>query len=300
MCASISPFDDTMGSFLASRMNLPPTHAHLSLRAAVVAQSALSHRTCRLDRAKRDRGNSRDHGTGRSIQEAPVLAPLPAHFLTHDVAADPILPPSEPPRQDAAEQMVRGHHGTREAQDRVRSTQVRSNGWSRPACCAGLLSCACHNRLITTRSSRFTNFVEVRFRSARARCGAAPVRACVGAHWRLHLAVQELQDRVSAVCGPVFHSLCRRSSTWDSVLQPRHVVLTLLLRGQDNDLSYLEGIHLFVELLDRYFGNVTELDLVYNFHKVYVTMDEYVLAGEIQETSQTVMLERLQLLERVW
>jgi len=78
------------------------------------------------------------------------------------------------------------------------------------------------------------------------------------------------------------------------------VVLTLLLRGQDNDLSYLEGIHLFVELLDRYFGNVTELDLVYNFHKVYVTMDEYVLAGEIQETSQTVMLERLQLLERVW
>ena len=74
----------------------------------------------------------------------------------------------------------------------------------------------------------------------------------------------------------------------------------MLLRGQDNDLSYLEGIRLFVELLDRYFGNVTELDLVYNFHKVYVTMDEYVLAGEIQETSQTVMLERLQLLERVW
>ena len=70
--------------------------------------------------------------------------------------------------------------------------------------------------------------------------------------------------------------------------------------SQDNDLSYLEGIHLFVELLDRYFGNVTELDLVYNFSKVYVALDEYILAGEIQETSQAVILDRLQVLERVW
>jgi hypothetical protein len=36
----------------------------------------------------------------------------------------------------------------------------------------------------------------------------------------------------------------------------------------DNELAYLESIHLFVEMLDRYFGNVCELDLVFNFHKV--------------------------------
>ena len=36
----------------------------------------------------------------------------------------------------------------------------------------------------------------------------------------------------------------------------------------DNELGYLESIHLFVEMLDRYFGNVCELDLVFNFHKV--------------------------------
>lgn len=29
-----------------------------------------------------------------------------------------------------------------------------------------------------------------------------------------------------------------------------------------------KGIHLFVEILDRYFGNVCELDLVFNFHRV--------------------------------
>lgn len=36
----------------------------------------------------------------------------------------------------------------------------------------------------------------------------------------------------------------------------------------DNELAYLESIHLFVEILDHYFSNVCELDLVFNFHKV--------------------------------
>ncbi len=67
----------------------------------------------------------------------------------------------------------------------------------------------------------------------------------------------------------------------------------------DNELSYLEGIHLFVEMLDRFFGNVCELDLVFNFHKVYAILDEYIVAGELQETSQVVMLERLKELEKM-
>lgn len=36
----------------------------------------------------------------------------------------------------------------------------------------------------------------------------------------------------------------------------------------DNELIALELIHQFVEVLDRYFGNVCELDLIFNFHKV--------------------------------
>ena len=35
----------------------------------------------------------------------------------------------------------------------------------------------------------------------------------------------------------------------------------------DNELVYFESIHLFVELLDQFFGNVCELDLVFNFNK---------------------------------
>jgi hypothetical protein len=44
---------------------------------------------------------------------------------------------------------------------------------------------------------------------------------------------------------------------------------TLCVDQNDNELSMLEFIHLFVEVLDQYFGSVCELDLVFNFHKVY-------------------------------
>ena len=43
---------------------------------------------------------------------------------------------------------------------------------------------------------------------------------------------------------------------------------TLCVDVSDNELLYLEAIHLFVEILDHYFQNVCELDLVFNFHKV--------------------------------
>ncbi len=46
-----------------------------------------------------------------------------------------------------------------------------------------------------------------------------------------------------------------------------------------------------MEVLDEYFGNVCELDLVFNFYKVYAIIDEVFLAGEIMETSK--MLVRL-------
>ena len=66
----------------------------------------------------------------------------------------------------------------------------------------------------------------------------------------------------------------------------------------DNELSLLELIHLLVEVLDQYFGNVCELDLVFNFHKVFGIMDELVVGGEIVETSKQVILTLLRTQER--
>merc|ERR1712196_184534 len=58
----------------------------------------------------------------------------------------------------------------------------------------------------------------------------------------------------------------------------------------DNELSALDTIHLFVEVLDRYFGNVCELDLIFNFHKAYYILDELIMCGELQETSKKAVL----------
>ncbi|KAA6391192.1 MAG: putative AP-2 complex subunit sigma [Streblomastix strix] len=67
--------------------------------------------------------------------------------------------------------------------------------------------------------------------------------------------------------------------------------------SNDNELAYLEVIHLFVEALDEYFGNVCELDLVYWFYKVYAMLDEIFLGGEIQETSRRVVVDRIRELD---
>lgn len=41
---------------------------------------------------------------------------------------------------------------------------------------------------------------------------------------------------------------------------------------EENELHILEIIHHFVEVLDKYFGNVCELDLIFNFHKVEIIL----------------------------
>ncbi|CAJ0762844.1 18952_t:CDS:2 [Entrophospora sp. SA101] len=69
--------------------------------------------------------------------------------------------------------------------------------------------------------------------------------------------------------------------------------------ANDNELSYLEAIHFFVEVLDTFFGNVCELDLVFNFYKVYAILDEVFLTGEIEETSKNIVLTRLDHLDKL-
>eukprot|EP00884_Botryococcus_braunii_P011665 jgi/Botrbrau1/2049/Bobra.0047s0025.1 len=64
--------------------------------------------------------------------------------------------------------------------------------------------------------------------------------------------------------------------------------------GSDNELITLEVIHEFVEVLDRYFGNVCELDLIFNFHKAYFMLDEMVLAGELQEPSKKAIIRAIE------
>ena len=74
---------------------------------------------------------------------------------------------------------------------------------------------------------------------------------------------------------------------------------TIAVDVHDNELCYLETIHLFVELLDSYFSNVCELDIVFHFNKVYAMLDEFLLAGELEETSKREILDRIKLLDKL-
>ena len=64
----------------------------------------------------------------------------------------------------------------------------------------------------------------------------------------------------------------------------------LLVDKTDNELIQIEIIHRFVEILDQYFGSVCELDIIFNFEKTYFILDEYLLAGELQEVSRKNVL----------
>lgn len=67
----------------------------------------------------------------------------------------------------------------------------------------------------------------------------------------------------------------------------------VLIDFLDNELSYLESVHFFVEILDTYFDNVCELDLVFNFYKLYVVLDEIYMGGELQEILKQKIMQRL-------
>lgn len=52
----------------------------------------------------------------------------------------------------------------------------------------------------------------------------------------------------------------------------------------------MELIHKFVETIDSFFGNVCELDLIFNFEKTIYILDEIILGGYLSETNLRTVL----------
>lgn len=57
----------------------------------------------------------------------------------------------------------------------------------------------------------------------------------------------------------------------------------------------MELIHKFVETIDSFFGNVCELDLIFNFEKTVYILDEIVLGGYLSETNSRTVLHNIKL-----
>ncbi|EDO38137.1 predicted protein [Nematostella vectensis] len=67
----------------------------------------------------------------------------------------------------------------------------------------------------------------------------------------------------------------------------------------ENELGIMEFIHNFVEILDRYFDSVCELDIMFNIDKVHMLLDEMVMNGHIVETNKNRVLAPVTELDRL-
>lgn len=67
----------------------------------------------------------------------------------------------------------------------------------------------------------------------------------------------------------------------------------------ENEMAVYELIHNFVEVLDRYFSRVSELDIMFNLDRVHIILDEMVLNGCIVETNKNRILAPLFVLDKM-
>jgi AP-2 complex subunit sigma-1 len=101
--------------------------------------------------------------------------------------------------------------------------------------------------------------------------------------------------------------ICRRTANLTNVLEYKNykiiyrpyaaLFMCMCVDPSDNEFAVLETIHLFVEIMDVYFGKVRELDLLLQFHKVYALLDEYIVAGEVEECNKQVIVGRAKQLD---
>jgi len=119
------------------------------------------------------------------------------------------------------------------------------------------------------------------------------------AKWYSAYDKKQQQLMIREICGKVLkrkQKLCNFLDYKDGkIIYKRYASLFFItfVDASDNELLHLQTIHHFVEALDSYFLNVCELDLIFNFHRAYYLLDELLLAGEVQETSQKKMLVAL-------
>lgn len=100
-----------------------------------------------------------------------------------------------------------------------------------------------------------------------------------------------------------FHTLCISNNPMlvtdkrtDSKIVYRRYASLFFIAGVDNDeneLLTLDVIHRYVEQMDKAYGNVCELDIIFNFQKAYHILDELLIAGDIVESSKREALRRV-------
>ncbi|QPG75803.1 hypothetical protein FOA43_003165 [Brettanomyces nanus] len=68
---------------------------------------------------------------------------------------------------------------------------------------------------------------------------------------------------------------------------------------EENELLTLEVIQRYVEIMDKIYGNVCELDIIFNFELAYHILDELIIDGIMQESSVSEILKRINYQEQM-
>lgn len=64
--------------------------------------------------------------------------------------------------------------------------------------------------------------------------------------------------------------------------------------GSESELGILDLIQVLVEMLDRHFKNVCELDVIFNYEKVHWAIDEMIVGGLVVETNSAEILQAVE------
>ncbi|RKP19647.1 adaptor-related protein complex 3 sigma 1 subunit [Rozella allomycis CSF55] len=70
--------------------------------------------------------------------------------------------------------------------------------------------------------------------------------------------------------------------------------IVVIVDGNENHLAILDFIQILVETLDKHFGNVSELDVIFNFEKVSSVINEMICGGIICETDSDNVIQALE------
>lgn len=131
------------------------------------------------------------------------------------------------------------------------------------------------NRQGQTRLSRYYQQVELRRRAA---LEAGVVRGCL----------YRKKDECSFVEYKDFKLVYRSYAS---------LYIVVGITESENELSVYELVHNFVEVLDKYFSRVSELDIMFNMDKVHIILDEMIQNGHVVETNRTRILAPLTALD---
>uniref|UniRef100_A0A8C4Q9F7 AP complex subunit sigma n=1 Tax=Eptatretus burgeri TaxID=7764 RepID=A0A8C4Q9F7_EPTBU len=115
--------------------------------------------------------------------------------------------------------------------------------------------------------------------------------------WSVALSEKDRRKVVKELVSLTRHILSCKVLPWQTLILNylyASLYFCCAVESPDNELLTLEIIHRYVELLDKYFGSVCELDIIFNFEKAYFILDEFLLGGEVQETSKKDVLKAIE------